>query len=151
MKSYIFYLFFSFKILHFWNNFLNYFSKDTKLKMAKELHNIDFLNNEPYEVAQKITQPIFVIHGTKDIHVQFENSEKLMENVQSKEKKFIPFDGNHCSFNRYDYVLQQLIFILNHNGIDITEFKKEKKGEYLSPPILIDPGGDKYFFFFFFF
>lgn len=65
---------------------MNSFSKDTKLKMAKELHNIDFLNNEPYEAAQKITQPIFVIHGTKDIHVPIENSEKQMENVQSKEK-----------------------------------------------------------------
>lgn len=94
-------------------------------KMAKELHNIDFLNNEPYEAAKKITQPIFVIHGTKDIHVPIENSKKLMEIVQSKEKKFIPFDGDHCSFNRYDYVLQQLIFILHHNGVDITEFKKE--------------------------
>ena len=88
-----------------------------------------FFNNEPSEAAKKITQPIFVIHGINDIHVPIENSKRLMEIVQSEEKKFIPFKGDHMSFNRHNYIIQQLIFILNHNGVDITEFKEEDEND----------------------
>lgn len=91
-------------------------------EQIKEKTGIDFLNIEqPSEAAKKITQPIFVIHGTNDIHVPISNSEKLMRLVQSNEKKFVSFKGTHCSYRR-PYFLDLFLFILQHSGANITKF-----------------------------
>ena len=91
-------------------------------KIIKEKYGIDFLNlKEPCIAAEKITQPIFVIHGNEDKIVPISNSEKLMELVKSQEKQFIPFKGGHNDFRRYQYFIQQFIFILHQHGIEVTE------------------------------
>lgn len=91
-------------------------------EQIKEKTGIDFLSIEqPSEAAKKITQPIFVIHGKSDIHVPISNSEKLMELVQSEDKTFEPFNGTHNSF-RYQPYIDLFLFILQHNGEQITEF-----------------------------
>ena len=111
---------------------LNYFKKIEKntierlwpeaCRIINEKYGIDFLIlEEPYMVADKITQPIFVIHGNNDKIVPISNSEKLMELVKSQDKKFVPFNEGHNDFARYHYFVQQFIFILHHNGVDVTE------------------------------
>ena len=91
-------------------------------KMAKENYGIDYLNlKEAIDVADQITQPIFVIHGKRDILVPFSNSVLLMERIKSDEKKFVPFDAGHNDVQRLKYFLDQFIFILRQNGSDITE------------------------------
>lgn len=98
-------------------------------EQLKEKTGIDFLNIEqPSEAAKKITQPIFVIHGQNDISVPISNSEKLMQIVQSKEKKFEPFKGTHCSF-RHSQFLDLFKFILKQNGVDINEFDSDDEND----------------------
>lgn len=95
-------------------------------RVIKEIYGIDFSAiQEPYVLAPKITQPIFVIHGRKDQIVPISESERLMELVQSQEKQFVPFDGGHNDFSRYKYFIQQFLFILHHNGVDVTEDQLE--------------------------
>lgn len=92
-------------------------------KMAKEMYGVDYLNiKEAIDVADQISQPIFVIHGSKDILVPFCNSEQLMQKIKSDEKKFIPFEYGHNDVQRLKYFLEQFIFILRQNGSEITEF-----------------------------
>ena len=71
---------------------------------------------DPYKLADKIKQPIIVIHGRNDSNVPFKNSEDLMKLVKSEEKVFKPFDGNHNSYRDFD---QLFYFILEHNGVVI--------------------------------
>lgn len=93
-------------------------------KVAKEKYGIDHMNfKEAIEVADQISQPIFVIHGNRDILVPMSNSLQLMEKVKSEEKKFLPFDAGHNDVQRLKYFLEQFIFILRENGSEITEFK----------------------------
>ena len=91
-------------------------------QLAKEKYGIDYLNlKEAIDVADQITQPIFVIHGNRDILVPFSNSILLMEKIKSEEKKFVPFDAGHNDVQRLKYFLDQFIFILRQNGSDVTE------------------------------
>lgn len=80
---------------------------------------IDFNQVEkPRDVASKITQPLFLIHGKNDKLVPFENSEELIELVQSKEKFFEPFESDHN--NRDEDTFKGIYdFILSYNNIKI--------------------------------
>ena len=93
-------------------------------KIINEMYGIDFLNiKEAIDVADKINQPIFVIHGNRDILVPIENSIELMEKIKSTEKNFVSFDAGHNDVQRLKYFLDQFVFILRHNGSDIVEFE----------------------------
>lgn len=83
---------------------------------------IDFNTvQEPREVASKITQPLFVIHGSKDVLVPDSNSKELIDIVQSKEKVFKTFNDGHNGFKRYPLFGEMFNFILKHNGVEIKE------------------------------
>lgn len=108
---------------------------------VKEKTGIDFLNiQQPSEAAKKITQPIFVIHGKNDIHVPLSNSEKLIELVQSKDKKLIIFKGTHCS-PRFIAFLDPFLFILQKNGVEIKEFNDDDGDDIEDLPDLTSDEG----------
>lgn len=93
-------------------------------KIIKDEYGIDFLSIEQlFDAATKITQPIFVVHGRKDVVLPFSHSERLMQLVKSEEKIFEPMNCGHCDFGRYDYNLRQFIFIMQHNGSNITKYE----------------------------
>ena len=78
-----------------------------------------------YDAAKKIKQPIYVVHGKNDVILPFEHSQRLMQLVKSDEKIFEPMDCGHCDLSRFSFNLKQFIFILQHNGVDITEYDDE--------------------------
>lgn len=72
---------------------------------------------DPYKLADKITQPIYVIHGTNDSNVPCKNSKDLIDFVNSQDKKLELFNGNHISY-RFGYFQKMIDFILRHNGVE---------------------------------
>lgn len=93
-------------------------------KIINDTYGIDFLNiKEAIDVADKINQPIFVIHGNRDSLVPMSNSLELMEKIKSTDKKFVSFDAGHNDVQRLKYFLDQFVFILRQNGSDIVEFE----------------------------
>lgn len=96
---------------------------------VKEKTGIDFSNiQQPFQVAEKICQPLIIMHGKSDVHVPISNSEELMQLVKSDVKKFVPFNGTHVSF-RHKYFLELFVFILQQNGVEITEFTEDDENE----------------------
>lgn len=74
---------------------------------------------EPREAASKITQPLFLMHGKYDDIIPPENSDEFYGLIQSQEKYFEPFDGNHNDGRRTDIFYRMFKFILHYNGIEI--------------------------------
>lgn len=72
---------------------------------------------DPYKLADKIAQPIHVIHGTNDSNVPCKNSKDLIDFVNNKDKKLELFNGNHNSY-RFGYFQKMIDFILRHNGVE---------------------------------
>lgn len=95
-------------------NFLNDAYKIVFEKTGADLS----LYEDPYKLAEKITQPICVMHGRSDKNVPFSNSVDLMNLVKSEDKKFYPFIGNHNSFRDFNILFD---FIREHNGVTLTK------------------------------
>ena len=92
-------------------------------KNIKERTVLDFYKiTEPRNIASKITQPFFLIHGTNDVTVPFSNSPELFELVQSQEKIFKSFEGGHpICLNRFKMFDEMIKFILKHNGVTVDD------------------------------
>lgn len=75
--------------------------------------------DEPRDVADKIKQPIFVMHGKYDNIVPPENSDKFLDLIKSDEIRFELFDGDHNDERRKEIFYEMFKFILHHNGVDV--------------------------------
>lgn len=98
------------------------------LKNIKNKTGIDFSNDlQPFIFAAELKQPIYIIHGEKDRNIPISESRELFSLLNSEEKIFLPFDGDHDDIKiRLPYWKKQFYFIVKHSGAHITE------DEYLS-------------------
>lgn len=79
---------------------------------------------EPRELAAKISQPLFLIHGKLDVLVPPCNSDELIKLVQSHEKTYKSGRFDHCSSLRIEFWEEAIDFILKHNGVDLNDDEK---------------------------
>ena len=88
-----------------------------EIKIETEI-NFDEIQ-EPRDVAEKINQPIFLMHGQYDDIVPPENSDEFLDLIKSKEIRFELFDGDHNDERRKEIFHEMFKFILHHNGVDV--------------------------------
>lgn len=91
-------------------------------KKVSETIGIDFSRaDQPYILAERIRQPIYVIHGESDGNIPVSESRELISILKSEEKELVVFRGGHNSMSRWCvHIPKQFHFIAKHMGVDLS-------------------------------
>lgn len=81
-----------------WSGIGFHWSADYALSRAEKIAKFEAKEVKPAESALSITQPILVIHGTKDDRISIEYGRSIYDNIGSVNKQFIVVNGaNHLN------------------------------------------------------